>query len=142
MDSGSPARIATQIFVLEATPPSLGILLASQSAPFLVSTRRAGAAGPWGGRADAVRGTKPVWPSHGPLIQAQGSARSCGGGTAVAASGSTAAVVELDRMYTMLDDSPVMSDPGIARLARRSSAALVNQYVPDGVNLVIADGDF
>jgi len=57
------------------------------------------------------------------------------------ASGVTAAVVELDRMYVMLDDSPLMSDPRISRRARRA-AALVDQYVLDGIDLVIAEGDF
>ena len=58
------------------------------------------------------------------------------------ASGSTAAVVELDRMYMMLDGGPLMSDPQISGRARRAAAALVDQYVRDGIDLVIAEGDF
>jgi chloramphenicol 3-O-phosphotransferase len=58
------------------------------------------------------------------------------------AAGSTAAVVELDRMYMMLDDSPLMSDPEISRRARHAAAALVDQYVLDGIELIIAEGDF
>jgi predicted enzyme related to lactoylglutathione lyase/chloramphenicol 3-O-phosphotransferase len=58
------------------------------------------------------------------------------------ASDSTAAVVELDRMYMMLDDSPLMSDPRISRRARRAAAALVDQYVFDEIDLIIVEGDF
>jgi len=58
------------------------------------------------------------------------------------AASSTAAVVELDRMYMMLDDSPLMSDPRISRRARRAAAALVDHYVLDGLDLIIAEGDF
>lgn len=58
------------------------------------------------------------------------------------ACGSTAAVVELDRIYMMLDDGNIMSDAEMSRRARRAAAALVNQYVPDGVDLIIAEGDF
>jgi adenylylsulfate kinase-like enzyme len=58
------------------------------------------------------------------------------------ASGATAAVVELDRVYMMLDDSPVMSDRRTARRARRAVAALVDQYVLDGIDLVTGEGDF
>ena len=57
------------------------------------------------------------------------------------ASGSSAAVVELDRVYMMLD-TPLMSDPHRSRLARRAAAALVDQYVLDGIRLVIVEGDF
>jgi predicted enzyme related to lactoylglutathione lyase/chloramphenicol 3-O-phosphotransferase len=56
--------------------------------------------------------------------------------------GSTPAVVELDRMYMMLDDGPLMSDPRISRRARRAAAALVDHYVLDGLDLIIAEGDF
>jgi predicted enzyme related to lactoylglutathione lyase len=62
--------------------------------------------------------------------------------TASRAAGSTATVVELDRMYMMLDDSPLMSDPRISRRARRAAAALVDHYVLDGLDLIIAEGDF
>jgi predicted enzyme related to lactoylglutathione lyase/chloramphenicol 3-O-phosphotransferase len=58
------------------------------------------------------------------------------------ASGSTAAVVELDRIYMMLDDGPIMSDAEISRRARRAAAAVVDQYVLDGVDLIIAEGEF
>jgi chloramphenicol 3-O-phosphotransferase len=58
------------------------------------------------------------------------------------ASDSTAAVVELDRMYMMLDDSPLMSDLQISRRARHAAAALVDQYVLDGIDLIIVEGDF
>ena len=58
------------------------------------------------------------------------------------ASGATAAVVELDRMYMMLHDSSLMSDARISRQARRATAALVDQYVLDGIDVVIAEGDF
>jgi predicted enzyme related to lactoylglutathione lyase/chloramphenicol 3-O-phosphotransferase len=57
-------------------------------------------------------------------------------------SGSRAAVVDLDPMYAMLHDGPLMSDPLIARLARRAAAALVDQYIVDGIQLVIVVGDF
>ena len=58
------------------------------------------------------------------------------------ASGSTAGVIELDRIYMMLDDGPIMGDAEISRRARRAAAALVHQYVLDGVDLIIVEGDF
>jgi predicted enzyme related to lactoylglutathione lyase/chloramphenicol 3-O-phosphotransferase len=58
------------------------------------------------------------------------------------ASRSSAAVVELDRAYMMLDDSPLMSDPHISRLTLRAAGALVDQCVLDGIHLVIVEGDF
>jgi predicted enzyme related to lactoylglutathione lyase len=58
------------------------------------------------------------------------------------APGSAAAVVELDRMYMMLDDGPLMSNSAISRRARRAAAALVDHYVLDRIDLVIAEGDF
>src|SRR5690348_451067 len=60
----------------------------------------------------------------------------------VRASGSTAAVVELDRMYMMLDEGPIMGDLQISRRARRAAAALVDHYVLDTIELIIAEGDF
>jgi hypothetical protein len=56
--------------------------------------------------------------------------------------GPTAAVVDLDRMYVLLDDSPLMSDPRISARARRAAAALVDQYALDGIDLIIVEGDF
>src|SRR5438034_6055587 len=58
----------------------------------------------------------------------------------VRASGFAAAVVELDRMYMMLDDGPIMGDLQISRRARRAAATLVDHYVLDGIDLVIAEG--
>ena len=58
------------------------------------------------------------------------------------ASGSSAAVVDLDLVYRMLDDGRLMSDPGTSRLARRAAAALVDQYLVDRIQLVIVEGDF
>lgn len=57
-------------------------------------------------------------------------------------SGSTAAVVGLDLVYAMLQQAALMSDPHISRLARRAAAARVEQYVLDGFQMVIVEGDF
>src|SRR5579864_3767650 len=58
------------------------------------------------------------------------------------ASGANAAVIDLDRMYMMLDDGPVMRDAEFSWRARRATAALVDHYVLDGLDLIIAEGDF
>jgi lactoylglutathione lyase len=58
------------------------------------------------------------------------------------AAGANAVVIDLDRMYMMLDDGPVMSDAEMSRRARRATAALVDHYVLDGLDLIIAEGDF
>ncbi|HLZ30806.1 MAG TPA: hypothetical protein VKV73_26100 [Chloroflexota bacterium] len=44
-------------------------------------------------------------------------------------SGRTAAVVDLDRIYMMLDDRPPMTDPRISRQARGAAAALTDHFV-------------
>jgi lactoylglutathione lyase len=58
------------------------------------------------------------------------------------AAGRSAAVLDLDRMYMMLDDSAIMSSPAIGRQARRAAAALVDHYVLESINLVIVEGEF
>src|SRR5712691_11737875 len=58
------------------------------------------------------------------------------------AQGRTAAVVDLDRVYMMLDDASPMNSDGVSRQARRAAAALTIQFVADGIDLVIVEGDF
>jgi hypothetical protein len=58
------------------------------------------------------------------------------------AAGANAVVIDLDRMFMMLDDGPVMSDAEMSRRARRATAALVDHYVLDELDLIIAEGDF
>ena len=58
------------------------------------------------------------------------------------AEGRSAAVVDLDRVYMMLDDASPMSSDGVSRQARRAAAALVNQFTADGIELVVVEGDF
>ena len=62
--------------------------------------------------------------------------------TAFRESGRSAAVVDLDRLYMMLDDRPPMSEPAHAREARRAAAALTDHFVLDGMELVIVEGTF
>ena len=57
-------------------------------------------------------------------------------------SGRSVAVVDLDRLYMMLDDRPPMSDPSRSREARRAAAALTDHFVLDGIELVIVEGTF
>ena len=77
----------------------------------------------------------------GPIASGKSSAAS-----AVAADvrrgGRTAAVVDLDRLYMMLDDASPMDDDAVWRLARHGAAALTDQFVADGVDLVIVEGTF
>ena len=56
--------------------------------------------------------------------------------------GANTVVIDLDRMYMMLDDGPVMNDAEVSRLARRATAALIDHYILDGLDLIIAEGDF
>jgi lactoylglutathione lyase len=62
--------------------------------------------------------------------------------TAFRDSGRTAAVVDLDRIYMMFDARPPMTDPRISRQARRAAAALTDQFVLEGIELVIVEGTF
>ena len=62
--------------------------------------------------------------------------------TAFRDSGRTAAVVDLDRIYMMVDDRPPMTDPRISRQARRAAASLTDHFVLDGIELVIVEGTF
>src|SRR6266571_3526267 len=55
-------------------------------------------------------------------------------------SGRSVAVVDLDRLYMMLDDPAPMSDPSHSREARRAAAALTDHFVLDGIELVILEG--
>jgi lactoylglutathione lyase len=55
-------------------------------------------------------------------------------------SGRSVAVVDLDRLYMMLDDPAPMSDPSRSREARRAAAALTDHFVLDGIELVILEG--
>ena len=57
-------------------------------------------------------------------------------------SGRSVAVVDLDRLYMMLDDPAPMSDPSHSREARRAAAALTEHFVLDGIELVILEGTF
>jgi lactoylglutathione lyase len=57
-------------------------------------------------------------------------------------SGRAVAVVDLDRLYMMLDDRPPMSDPSHSREARRAAAALTDHFVLEGIELVIVEGTF
>src|SRR5437899_13085372 len=57
-------------------------------------------------------------------------------------SGRSVAVVDLDRLYMMLDDPAPMSDPSHSREARRAAAALTDHFVLDGIELVILEGTF
>ena len=56
--------------------------------------------------------------------------------------GRTVAVVDLDRLYMMLDDRSPMDDPGTWRTARRAAAALTDQFVLDAIELIIVEGTF
>ena len=58
------------------------------------------------------------------------------------ASGHTVAVVDLDRLYMMLDHRSPMDDPRTWRAARRAAAALADQFLVDGAELVIVEGTF
>lgn len=58
------------------------------------------------------------------------------------ASGRITAVVDLDRMYMMLDGRSPMDNPSIWREARRVAAALTDQFVLDGIELIIVEGTF
>ena len=57
-------------------------------------------------------------------------------------SGRSVAVVDLDRLYMMLDDRPPMSDPSQSREARRAAAALTDHFVLEGIELVVVEGTF
>jgi adenylylsulfate kinase-like enzyme len=58
------------------------------------------------------------------------------------ASGHITAVVDLDRVYMMLDGRSPMDNASIWREARRVAAALTDQFVLDGIELVIVEGTF
>jgi predicted enzyme related to lactoylglutathione lyase/adenylylsulfate kinase-like enzyme len=58
------------------------------------------------------------------------------------AGGHTVAVVDLDRLYMMLDHRSPMDDPRTWRAARRAAAALADQFLVDGAELVIVEGTF
>jgi adenylylsulfate kinase-like enzyme len=58
------------------------------------------------------------------------------------AKGRGAAVVDLDRVYLMLDDGPAMREASRSRQARRAAAALANQFLSEGIELVVVEGDF
>ena len=50
--------------------------------------------------------------------------------TETRAAGGTAAVVDLDRVYMMLDDRAPMGDRQVSHEARRTAAALVGHLTP------------
>lgn len=56
--------------------------------------------------------------------------------------GLAAAVVDLDRVYSMLDHGPLMADHAISRQARRAAAALMDHFVLEDCSLVIVEGTF
>jgi predicted enzyme related to lactoylglutathione lyase/predicted kinase len=58
------------------------------------------------------------------------------------ACGRAAVVVDLDRVYMMLDHRSPMDDPPTWRGARRAAAALADQFLLDGAELVIVEGTF
>jgi predicted enzyme related to lactoylglutathione lyase/adenylylsulfate kinase-like enzyme len=58
------------------------------------------------------------------------------------ASGRSAANVDLDRLYLMLEDRLPMADPRLWGMARRAAAALVDQWARDGVELIVVEGTF
>jgi lactoylglutathione lyase len=58
------------------------------------------------------------------------------------ASGHSVADVDLDRVYMMLDDRSPMDDARTWHTARRAAAALADQFVLDGIELVIVEGTF
>ena len=58
------------------------------------------------------------------------------------AEGRSAAVVELDRLYLMLDDASPMDNPSLWSQARRAAGALATQFAGEGMDLVIVEGDF
>jgi len=51
-------------------------------------------------------------------------------------------VIDLDRVYMMLDDTSPMDDANTWREARRGAAELTNQVIQDGLELVILEGTF
>ena len=57
-------------------------------------------------------------------------------------SGRSAATLDLDLFYLMLEDTLPMADPRLWRMARRAAAALVDQFVRDGIELTIVEGTF
>jgi shikimate kinase len=57
--------------------------------------------------------------------------------------GSAAASVDLDLIYEMLEHTRApKSDAAIWRRARRTAGALTNAVLADGIDVVIAEGDF
>jgi hypothetical protein len=50
--------------------------------------------------------------------------------------------VDLDRVYMMLNNRSPMDDARTSRQASRASAALADQFIRDGIELVIAEGTF
>jgi len=86
-------------------------------------------------------GTTAVLVISGPIASGKSSAANAMA-TQVRSAGRTAAVVDLDRLYMMLDDASHMDDDSVWRLARRAAAALTDQFVADGIDTVIVEGTF
>jgi predicted kinase len=53
-----------------------------------------------------------------------------------------AAVVDLDLLYTMLDEAQPMDNPVAWRRARRAAATLADEFAVAGVELVVIEGTF
>ena len=49
-------------------------------------------------------------------------------------------MVDLDRVYMMLDDASSMSSDSVSRQARRAAAAPTEQFVAGGIQLVVEGG--
>src|SRR5438093_49382 len=86
-------------------------------------------------------GTTAVLVISGPIASGKSSAANAMA-TQVRSAGRTAAVVDLDRLYMMLDNASHMDDDSVWRLARRAAAALTDQFVADGIDTVIVEGTF
>lgn len=62
---------------------------------------------------------------------------------AVEQQGLEAATIDLDLIYGMLEHTRALkSDPSIWTRARRIAGALTSGFLDDGINIVIAEGDF
>jgi chloramphenicol 3-O-phosphotransferase len=126
---------------------SKGVLLTDAQGSVIGVTARAPASSDHGQTASAtatgIAGTGQAW-----VVIING-AIACGKSTLAATlaeqlreQGRSAAVVELDRLYLLQEDTAPMADPAIWRRARLAAGALTQSLVALGVDVVIVDGDF
>jgi predicted kinase len=78
----------------------------------------------------------------GPIASGK-SSLAVGVARAVELQGLEAATIDLDLIYEMLENARALkSDPAIWSRARRMAGALTSALLDDGINVVIAEGDF